>query len=65
MAGHRAKRSQVWYPVVFILCIWGTFDLLAFKAIGVIRCACLKMACGSIAPGRSVKWSEIWDLEEV
>ena len=48
--------------VVVVTCIWGTFDLLAFKVIwGVIQCTCPKIACNLKMAGRRAKWSNIWE----
>ncbi len=67
-AGRRVKRSEILESGVVVTCIWGAFGVQG--QFGIIRCACLKMACNSntwlkIASvskvaGCRAKLTEIW-----
>ena len=45
--GHRLQWNEIEsHGLIVVICIWGAFDLIAFKVInGVIWCICLKMSC--------------------
>ena len=58
MAGHRAKRSEIWDSWTIVVNIWGTFELVGFEVILGSFGACI-----SKTAGLRVKRSEIWESE--